>query len=90
MAPKVTIQEVVLDVKSAHGKGQTDVAYAAQGNQLLLLTCGGDGLVHLRDRTTLMPKHTFKADEGSVNVLAVDYAAPNVAVGNDQYVKVAI
>ncbi len=93
-APK----QVTITFKDGHGKGQAGIAYAALGDKLGLLTCGGDGVVSVRDKgERLEAKHSYNAadgaaqgsaDEGGVNVLAVDYAAPSVAIGSQQQIKV--
>eukprot|EP00798_Chlamydomonas_sp_ICE-L_P012075 gene12075-15186_t len=81
--------ETELDFKPGHAAGHTEVAYVAEGDQLRLLTCGADGRVDLRDKSTLESIRSYTSDEGSINALAVDYATPMVAVGDNQYARVS-
>lgn len=86
-APK----EAEINFKTGHGTGQTSITYIpGPDGELCLLTSGGDGKACLRDKATLEVKHSFESTEGPVNVVAVDQAAPTIAIGNDQFVKVRI
>lgn len=82
------MQDVSLSLAAGHGQGQASVAYARVRDELMIATCGADGVACLRDGDMLEAQRSCKSDHAPATVLAVDPKGRYMAVGDEQYVKV--